>query len=210
MGAATQSEEALQARMQSEAGEARWEAWCAWYTHYFDEAQRSQLRTRIWYLLQKYPALQSSAADIEDYVQDTHLQGLKAVLRGTYTYQPGTPFIAFLYGIARNVIRNDHRRTKGGAPEFFYDVGPDGMEYERFLVDERVNLVQDVENRDLLLRARAFLDNHPDTRIGAVGHGYLAGKSVAQIAAETGLQAGNVRTLKSRLVTMLRKQLGFH
>lgn len=209
MGAATQSEEALQAQMQSEAFETRCKAWCAWYADYFDEARCTQLRKRINNLLYQYPVLASSASTIDDYVQDTLIGGLKTVLRGTYVYQPGKPFIAFLYGIAKNVIRNDHRRTKGGALEAFYELGPDDMEYQRFLVDERVSLEKEVEDRDLLLKAQTFMENHPDMRMGAIWNGYLQGKSVQQIAAETGLQAGNVRTLKSRLLAMLRKQLGF-
>jgi RNA polymerase sigma-70 factor (ECF subfamily) len=133
--------------------------------------------------------------DARDAVQETLVRALAAIRQQRV---PATvPLPAFVYGIARHVIADTHRRR--------HRQRDDGDPVERAVEEPSPleALVRD-EERELLGRALARL---PRADRQLLQHCFVQGDRVAQIAARTGEPAARVRKRKSRALARLRELL---
>jgi len=129
-----------------------------------------------------------------DILQEAVVTAYAEVERGRYEPRDGIPFAAYVKGIARNKIREAHRRARRLAPL------DDTVEYEGDGAQPEV-AVERQEQRDSLHAGLSYLP--PDRR--QVLEGYLRGHSTAEIAQELGMSEESVRQHKSRGLRSLRQ-----
>lgn len=134
--------------------------------------------------------------DARDVVQETLARAIEAVRLGRVP--PDAPLEAFVFGIARHVIADVQRRRARdrcaiGDPDGVPTRGPSPLD----------TLVRD-EERALLARALASLSASDRELLERC---FVAGETVAAIAADLGQPAARVRKRKSRALERLRAWL---
>jgi RNA polymerase sigma-70 factor (ECF subfamily) len=132
-------------------------------------------------------ALGSGGADAEDATAETFARAWKALPRYRDT---GVPFICWLYGIARHVVADEHRRARRTEPR---DELPDpGHEQAH---DERMDLAA----------AIALL---PTEQRLVIEMKYLAGLTNPEVAALLGTTSGAVNARQWRALKALHERMG--
>jgi RNA polymerase sigma factor (sigma-70 family) len=159
----------------------RQQAWAAWYRR-----DAPALFSFIDRRCGKFKCREHS----EDILQDCFLIAFRNVSNGTYMDQD-KGLNAYLAGIAKNRLRELHRlqlRETVSVDEIDVECVP-GLDADSSLyLNEVVNMVRDVYRR------------RPHVHQRVVAGIYREGKSSSQLAAELGMNAGNVRTIAHRAV----------
>jgi RNA polymerase sigma-70 factor (ECF subfamily) len=137
-----------------------------------------------------------NADEARDAVQETLVRALAAIRNDRIP--PGVPLEAFIYGIARHVIADVHRRrARDGTPTI--DPGtlhaPDPSPLEALIQHEE---------REIVARGLAAL---PAADRELLERCFVRGERVAAIAAQLGEPADRIRKRKSRAMERLREGL---
>ena len=125
--------------------------------------------------------------EAQDLTAEVFHQALGAIRN--FTYQ-GAPFVAWLYGIAANMLRSHWQELgrRRGAGET--DPGDCGPEIERTLMlAQLVEALPPAQNKVIVAR-------------------FIRQKSIREIAAELGRSEGAVKQLQLRALENLREKLG--
>ncbi len=125
--------------------------------------------------------------ETQDLTAEVFHQALASIK--TFKWQ-GAPFIAWLYGIAANVLAKHRQRMGKASFEEFTDLSEDGPEIERsVMLAEAVETLLPDQKQVIL---RRFLDQ----------------RSIREIALELGRSEGAVKQLQLRALENLRERLG--
>jgi RNA polymerase sigma-70 factor, ECF subfamily len=125
--------------------------------------------------------------EAQDLTAEVFHQALASIK--TFKWQ-GAPFIAWLYGIAANLL-SSHRQKMGRASfEELTDLSADGPEIERGVMLSKAVETLLPDQRQVILRR--FVDQ----------------KSIREIAQELGRSEGAVKQLQLRALENLRERLG--
>jgi len=190
MGVAQGSDEVLVRQMQSADPVARSEAWRAWY-----EQDRPALMR---YIRRRCPA------HCEDILQECFEKGFIKVASGQYEHW-GKPLIAYLKGIARNLIHTEYRSVQRTISLIVES--DDGQEYDLPLaaegdmdaVGERLD--QESEGR----RVMAALAELDEQKRSVLVKRFLQSKSARKTGEEMGMSPGYVRVETHRALKALRE-----
>lgn len=126
--------------------------------------------------------------EAEDVTAEVFHQALANI--GAFQWR-GTPFVAWLLGIAANVLASRWRKDDGAV-----EVSPDVL--DQLAVDD------EVEQRTMLSRLIETLP--PDQRL-VITRRFLDQRSVSEIATELGRSEGAVKQLQFRALQTLRNKL---
>jgi RNA polymerase sigma-70 factor (ECF subfamily) len=132
-------------------------------------------------------ALGSGGADAEDAAAETFVRAWKALPRYRDT---GVPFVSWLYGIARHVVADEHRRGMRTEPR---DALPDVGRLE--LHDDRLDLATAIERL-------------PEEQRLVIEMKYFAGLTNPEVAALLGTTTGAVNARQWRALKTLNATLG--
>jgi RNA polymerase sigma-70 factor (ECF subfamily) len=136
----------------------------------------------------------NSAADLDDFVQDT----LLSLHQARATYQPGRPVLPWLQAIARNRLSDALRRTYRRR-----DVEDEGHDSE-LLENVPQPLPEEGEGREL----GPLLAQLPDRQRVALDMLKLRGMSLRDASAESGISIGALKVAVHRGIASLRQMLG--
>jgi RNA polymerase sigma-70 factor, ECF subfamily len=141
--------------------------------------------------LRGYYARRLDPAAAEDAVQET----LIAIHTRRATYDPSQPLTAWVYGIARYKLIDEYRRSKRRAQVPLEDAG------DLFAADEAspATAKRDVEK---------LLAKLPAAKRDLVRQVKLDGRSIADIAAETGMSESAVKVTVHRALKSLGDEVG--
>jgi RNA polymerase sigma-70 factor, ECF subfamily len=132
-------------------------------------------------------ALGSGGADTEDAAAETFARAWKALPRYRAT---GAPFVSWLYGIARHVVADEHRRGMRTEPR---DELPD--EGHEQVHDDRLDLA-------------AAIQQLPDEQRLVIEMKYFAGLTNPEVAALLGTTTGAVNARQWRALKTLHEAMG--
>lgn len=133
----------------------------------------------------------------ESLAEDLCQEILLTVWRKAGQYDPSKAAVStWLFRIARNRMIDHLRRERGIAYDSEDDAAAD------LVSDEDVSLNVDGS------RIRELVSDLPPQQVEAVYKSYFEGKSHGEIAAETGMPLGTVKSNLRRAVLSLRRQLG--
>lgn len=139
---------------------------------------------RIYAFFARRVATREEAQDLTSEVFHQALASLR-----NFKWQ-GAPFVAWLYGIAANVLSSHWQKLGKHAPLEDADLGGISDEIERNLMLGQ--LVDSLPPDQRLVITRRFIDQ----------------KSIREIAAELGRSEGAIKQLQLRALVNLREQLG--
>lgn len=163
-------------------------------------------------LLRRYIGARNTTREAdEDIVQDALLTAYLGVESGRYYPRAGVPFAAYVFGIARNKIREARRRDRRVVDLLEEDDGPDdSSRWERVLAREEPPVARppelDLERRERSDLLRRGLHTLPAVRRGVLEL-TLAGVSTGEIADRMAISAELVRQHKCRGLRALQAQL---
>ncbi|HET7085076.1 MAG TPA: sigma-70 family RNA polymerase sigma factor [Rhizomicrobium sp.] len=141
--------------------------------------------------LRSYYARRLDPGAAEDAVQET----LIAIHTRRATYDPGLPFTAWVFGIARYKLIDEYRRHKRRATVPLEEAG------DLFGHDDAQEAIA---RRDV----SKLLDKLPPAKRRLVADIKLEGASVAEVAARTGMSESAVKVTVHRAIKSLGKSLG--
>lgn len=124
--------------------------------------------------------IRTDRADLEDLAQET----LAAAHRRKDAYDPRSPFLAWLFGIARHKLSDHLRRARPSVP---LDALEDGPEFESF--ERRSHARLDIER---------LLDRLPHKQFISIHETWLVGRTAAEAGGRWGLSEGAVRVSAHR------------
>lgn len=136
----------------------------------------------------------NSAADLDDFVQDT----LLSLHQARATYQPGRPVLPWLQAIARNRLSDALRRTYRRR-----DVEHEGHDPE-LLENIPQPAAENGEGREL----GPLLAQLPDRQRVALDMVKVRGMSLRDASAESGISVGALKVAVHRGIASLRLMLG--
>jgi RNA polymerase sigma-70 factor (ECF subfamily) len=126
--------------------------------------------------------------EAEDITAEVFHQALANI--GSFQWR-GTPFVAWLFGIAGNVLASRWRKSEGAV-----EVSPDAL--------DGLPVHDEVEQRITLSR---FVESLPPDQRLVVTRRFLDQRSVSEIASEIGRTEGAVKQLQFRALQTLRNKL---
>ena len=154
-----------------------------------DRGAFAELYTRHAPAVARLAAARAACSDVDDPVAETFVRAWKSIAKYSDT---GRPFVAWLYGIGRNVIADGHRK----AGKMKTQGGIESMDLGR--ADARVERTADLID---LGRALRSLNNRHRTVIELK---YLGGLNNDEVGATLGIQPGAVNTLQWRALRKLQ------
>ncbi len=154
-----------------------------------DRGAFAELYTRHAPALGRLARARTGTHDVDDAVAETFVRAWKSINRYTDT---GRPFVAWLYGIGRNVIADGHRRAGRMRVEGDVESLSIGA------TDRRVDATADLID---LGRALRHLNNRQRAVIELK---YLAGLNNDEVGEALGLAPGAVNTLQWRALRKLQ------
>jgi RNA polymerase sigma factor (sigma-70 family) len=138
----------------------------------------------------------------DDIVQEAIVTAYEQVEDGRYKPRAGIPLTAYVKGIARNKIREAHRRTHRLTP--LDDIPPATLERQRLGAEISHPLETIVERRERLMVLNNRLAQLPPLRRQVIER-YLRGHGTAEIAQAIEMSQAAVRQHKSRALRSLRE-----
>ena len=142
----------------------------------------------------------------EDLTAQVFLEAVKGI--DSFVYR-GTPFLAWLYRIARNVAADHHRRTLGRqqngrsrSPWFFRRTSDRQPEVEPAAPDTTGDTIN-VERMDL----KQAIDGLNDPQQEIIALHYYAGFSLREVARILDIEERRVYSLQAQALVALRRQL---
>ena len=154
-----------------------------------DRGAFAELYTRHAPAVARLVSARAASSDVDDAVAETFIRAWKSIAKYSDT---GRPFVAWLYGIGRNVIADGHRKAarmkaKGGVESM-----------ELGVADARVERTADLID---LGRAMRSLNKRQRTVIELK---YLGGLNNNEVGATLGIEPGAVNTLQWRALRKLQ------
>jgi RNA polymerase sigma-70 factor (ECF subfamily) len=141
--------------------------------------------------LRSYYARRLSPTAAEDAMQEA----LIAIHTRRATYDPAQPFTAWVYGIARYKLLDVHRRARRSKTVPLDDAG------ELFAADE-------FEAASAKCDVEKMLATLPEAKRKLLREVKLDGRSISEMAAETGMSGGSVKVAIHRVLKSLRDGFG--
>jgi len=154
-----------------------------------DRGAFADLYTRHAPAVARLAAARTASSDVDDAVAETFIRAWKSIAKYNDT---GRPFVAWLYGIGRNVIADGHRkagRMKAQGGIELMDLGG---------ADARVERTADLID---LGRALRSLNKRQRTVIELK---YLGGLNNIEVGATLGIEPGAVNTMQWRALRKLQ------
>lgn len=122
----------------------------------------------------------------EDIAGETFLRAWKALPRYRDT---GTPFVSWLYGIARHVVADELRRAKRSEPrDVLPETGTETSEDDRLILNSAIGRLPDEQRKVIEMK-------------------YLLGMKNPEVAAVLGKSIGAVNAMQGRALASLRENL---
>lgn len=148
------------------------------------------------YVTRVYRYLLARVGNVAD-AQDLTSQTFIAAMENLDKYKEQRPFLAWLFGIARNKAADSYRRSRPETDLERAEAVPDSNKYPDDVVDQRLSLE---------LVARKLRTIAPD-RAEAISLRLIAGLEVAEVARLMGKNEPAVRMLLHRGLRDLQRQL---
>lgn len=140
------------------------------------------------------------ADEAESLTQETFARALAQLAQ----YRPEMPFRAYLFGIAKNLIRNHFRAQRRHAKA----VSPDQLINVAARQGRRPGILSDLVRGETGERLRSAVQMLPAPfRQAFVSH-FIDGLDYAEISQKTGVAAGTLRVRAHRARALLRADLG--
>jgi RNA polymerase sigma-70 factor (ECF subfamily) len=131
-------------------------------------------------------------------------EALVRALAGISTYNPQTPFFAWIRGIVLNLTREHHRRVKRHASV----TDPNALTAAPDEQGRRQGVLSTILRDELATRLWLAIGQLPEAYREAVLLHYVEGLDYSQISQITGVSAGALRVRALRGRSLLRGQLG--
>jgi RNA polymerase sigma-70 factor (ECF subfamily) len=138
--------------------------------------------------------------EAESLAQET----LVRALAGLHRYQPEAPFRGYLFGIARNLIRNHFRSLRRHA----HFVAPDELARVAASPEGPRSPLSELVRGETRRHLKAAVESLPEPfRRPFILH-FVEGLDYAEISRRTGVAEGTLRVRTHRACTLLRAKLG--
>lgn len=154
-----------------------------------DRGAFAELYTRHAPAVARLARARTGASDVDDAVAETFVRAWSSLGRYRDT---GSPFVAWLFGIGRNVIADGHRKAARTRPD------ADPVSHVEGEDDRRVEVMADLVD---LGRAMRHLNRRQRTVIELK---YLAGLDNTAVGEALGIEPGAVNTLQWRALRKLQ------
>lgn len=165
------------------------------------DSQNRLMELSEWFLFRISSRVLDNSEEVEDVVQETLAAVVKVMQTENLRLEYGRhSFIRLLKTCLRNVTAN-HFRKKQVTPAG----GTDNLNLMHNLIDDSIETVE--EKRDVA-EGLIELAGLTESEKAVLRLYFLSGKSVFQIAEETGKTRGNVRQIQSRAIRKIRDFLG--
>lgn len=164
----------------------------------------NELADRVHGELMSYIGSRAGKASVEDVYQDTFLTAFSGVEEGRYTPVPGKPFVAYLKGVAWNVLLTTWRGMNRCDELEDPDTLPGKADRVHSVEHGLIKSEGEDEERQMLRDGIGHLTEMQR----AVVELYLKGLDYPAIAERLGLAETAVRQHKSRAVKALRRRSG--
>jgi len=131
-------------------------------------------------------------------------EALARALAGISTYNPQTPFLAWIRGIVLNLTREHHRRVKRHASP----TDPSALSSAPDEQGRRQGVLSTILHDEMATKLWLAIGQLPEAYREAVLLHYVEGLDYSQISQITGISAGALRVRAMRGRSLLRGELG--